>query len=111
MQRGCDGGFVRSESIGCDLEQFRVKWHADAVHKGVRSSLIALAKSDLENQLRVTFNRTTCRRRQGSDRPWAAHAFASCRRKPKVRLTPTSRTSTLRIFLGHDAFALLASQN
>src|ERR1700733_16219115 len=60
MQRIRDGRFVGRESIGSDLERRVRSRVADAFNKGVRSVLIALADSDVKNQLRVPFDCNEC---------------------------------------------------
>jgi hypothetical protein len=49
-------GTVRRESVGSDLESLPGSCMADAFDKGIRGVLVALAKSDVQNQLSVALD-------------------------------------------------------
>lgn len=57
MQRRSDGGAVRREAIGSDLERRPCSSVADAFYENIRGGLVALAHRDVQHQLAVALDR------------------------------------------------------
>lgn len=112
MKSRSDRRPVRRESVGGDLKlAVRCRRMSDAFNKCVRRMLVALPHCDVENQLRVTFNRNECVSVAKILIVLGTNALLLLAYEGPKLVALNVAHFDIADLIGHNALALLASEN